>query len=389
MKLKVKLILRTEKLFFIITLYYFFNNIKIKKENNNDYIYQRYINYCKKLKRINILPNNSKIFPYLSICLVVYNMEKYIKRALLSILNQSFKNFEIIIINDFSNDKTNQIINNFHLKESQIKIFNHQQNLGIFASRVDAIINSRGEYIIFLDPDDLFLNPYLFQKLYNFNMKYNLDIIEFTVYYEDEDKNNLYLPNDHRSNHYHNFTNDIIYQPELSNILFYDPESKNLSFVYCRNIWNKMIKKNIFLKTINFIGKEYYKNKYFNFAEDTAMNILNFQFSSNYSNIYLPGYMYNIRINSASRGDFLNITLINDNIFLYLSLLFKYIKYFSKNINILIYEMVFIKNYISNFKGFNYTYFMLESKSFFKMILDDKNFSLDSKMKINNFSLFY
>ena len=251
------------------------------------------------------------------------------------------------------------------------------------------MLNSNGKYIIFLDPDDLFLDPNLFQKLYIFNLKYNLDIIEFTVYNEDEDKNNLFFPNDHRLNHFHNFSDEIIYQPDLSNILFYEPKTRNISYVYCRNIWNKIVKKDILLKTINFIGKEYYKSKYFIFAEDTIMNILNFQFSSNYSNIYLPGYMYNIRINSASRGDFLNITLINNNIFLYLSLLFKYIKYFSTNINILIYEMIFIKNYISNFKGYNYTYFMLESKSFFKMILDDKNFSLDSKMKIYNFSLFY
>ena len=49
-------------------------------------------------------------------------MEKYIERALLSILNQSFKDFEIIIINDFSKDRTMNIINNFHLNESQIKI---------------------------------------------------------------------------------------------------------------------------------------------------------------------------------------------------------------------------------------------------------------------------
>ena len=316
-------------------------------------------------------------------------MEKYIERALLSILNQSFKDYEIIIINDFSKDKTNNIIQKFQLKESNIKIYYHHKNLGTFASRVDAVLNSNGKYIIFLDPDDLFLNQNLFQQLYAFNLKYNLDIIEFTVYNENEDENNLYYSNDHRINHYHNFSDVIIYQPELSNILFYEPKTKNISYVYCRNIWNKIIKKNILLKTIDFIGKEYCKNKYFIFAEDTIMNILNFQFSSNYSNIYLPGYMYNIRINSASHGDFINITLINNNIFLYLSLFFKYIKYFSKNINILLYEMVFIKNYISNFKGFNYTYFSLKSKSFFKMILNDKNLSLDTKILVNNFSFYY
>ena len=386
---KIKWILRTEKIFFILIWYYLFKNVNIKMLNNKDYLYKKYIYFCKKSRRFNIIENKSIISPYLSICLVVYNMEKYIERALLSILNQSFKDYEIIIINDFSNDKTNNIINNFQMKESKIKIYYHHKNLGTFASRVDAVLKSSGKYIIFLDPDDLFLNPNLFKRLYAFNLKYNLDIIEFTVYNENEDRNNLYYPEDHRINHYHNFSDEIIYQPELSNILFYDPKTGNISYVYCRNIWNKIIKKNILLKTFDFIGKEYYKSKYFIFAEDTIMNILNFQFSSNYSNIYLPGYMYNIRINSASHGDFINISLINDNAFLYLSLFFKYIKYFSKTINILLYEMIFIKNYLSNFKGFNHTYFDLKSKSFFKMILDDKNLSLNSKFLINNFSFYY
>ena len=60
--------------------------------------------------------------PYISICLPVYNMEKYIERALLSIINQSFQDFEIIIVNDNSNDKTENIIKNLHFKENRLKI---------------------------------------------------------------------------------------------------------------------------------------------------------------------------------------------------------------------------------------------------------------------------
>ena len=176
-----------------------------------------------------------------------------------------------------------------------IKIINHSSNLGIYISRIEGILNSNGIYIIFIDSDDLFLNPFLFQKLYEFNSEYNLDIIEFIVLHQEEGKNNLFFPNSHILNHFHNFTEKIIYQPELSNILFYVPGTLNHSEVICRSIWNKLIRKEIILKTIKFIGDNNNKCINFNYGEDTIMNVVNFQFANNYTNLNLPGYMYNIK----------------------------------------------------------------------------------------------
>ncbi len=56
--------------------------------------------------------------------------------------------------------------------------------MGIYISRIEGILNSNGIYIIFIDSDDPFLNPFLFQKLYEFNSEYNLDIIEFIVLHQ-------------------------------------------------------------------------------------------------------------------------------------------------------------------------------------------------------------
>lgn len=117
------------------------------------------------------------------------------------------------------------------------------------------------------------------------------------------------------------------------------------------------------------------------------MNILCFQFASNYSNIYLPGYLYLVRNHSITHGNSLNVTLINNNIFLYFKLFYKYIKHFSKSINILFYEMELIKNYLNSFEGFNNTKFLYDSYSFLEMILNDKNLSLYSKILIKNFNL--
>ena len=110
--------------------------------------YKKYIKKCRQKEfinePINIIPDNI----FLSICLPVYNMEKYIESSLLSIINQSFKYFEIIVVNDNSNDNTQNIIRNIQNKDKRIKSVNHSKNLGVFHSRADAILNAAGKYIL-------------------------------------------------------------------------------------------------------------------------------------------------------------------------------------------------------------------------------------------------
>ena len=152
----------------------------------NDYLlflkpFEKYVNACKSSRKFGRKNTFSKI-PYISICLAALNMRLYIKQNLLSILNQSFQNFEIIIINDFSIDETERIIRDLQLTDSRIKLVNHFKNLGVYHSRIEAILNASGEYILLMDPDDMYLNQNLFQEIYNYNLKNNLDIIEFSVF---------------------------------------------------------------------------------------------------------------------------------------------------------------------------------------------------------------
>jgi len=259
----------------------------------------------------------------------------------------------------------------------KIKIIEHEQNLGIYASRVDGVLSSNGKYILYVDPDDAILNPDLFQKIFDFNYIYNLDMIEFIVFYEEEGKNDLYIPKEHRLNHLHKFSEKIIYQPKLSNLLFFEPIERNYSDIICRPIWNKIIKKKILLKTINFLGKDIYKNKYFNFAEDTIINIINFQFAKNYSNVDVPGYLYNIRKKSITHGD-LGINhdiMISNNFFLYLKLFYKYVKFFNKDRNYLFYEINQFQFYLLQLKKFNIAQYIIDLKNFLNDILNDGKIS--------------
>ena len=289
---------------FLIQFLYIIYDIYIPKKywkqvDTTQYI--QYIEDCKAHKKYNrtkIISNN----PYLTVCIPAFNMEKYIERAILSILNQSMQDFEIIVIDDNSNDHTYNILKSLQLEEERIKIIKHEESKGTYYSRVEAILKSKGKFIILLDPDDMFLNPELFEKLYNYNQIYNLDIIEFMVYNQFEGRRNIIYDITHYRNHNHNFSKNIIYQPELANILYKSPVNQRPSRTICRNIWNKMFRKKVFLDMNKYIGYDYF-NQYVIRADDMLMNLVTHQFANNYSNLLEPGYMYNLRVISLSRGN--------------------------------------------------------------------------------------
>ena len=362
-------------LYILFSIYFNYKkrNNELSKSKNELEIYKKYIDNCNNLKIITTQSKEKKDSPFLSICIPTYNIEKYIEKALISIINQSFQDYEIILIDDFSFDKTKSIIKNQQIKNNKIRIIEHNKNLGIYRSRIDGFLNSKGKYILYLDPDDLILNPNLFQILFDQFLKDNLDIIEFTVYHQNEITKEIFFPKDHLLNHYHKFKNTIINQPELSNILFYKPRTKRYSMVICRTIWNKIVKAEVLKKSFYFIGEEYYK-EYLILAEDTIMNIINFQFASNYSNIYLPGYMYNLRKISISHGDQgINHEIIQSlNIFYYFKIFYRYIKVFNKNRNYLFYDMKEFNNYLLKFKVYNNTKIKDNINIFFFEILKDK-----------------
>ena len=370
-------------IFLLIIIYTFsFNIIFIK--------YKNYIIECNQLKKFNNTNKNNNTKPYISICLPVYNMEKYIERALLSIINQSFQNFEIIIINDNSKDNTINIIKRMKLEDNRIKIINHNENKGVYSSRVEAVLNAKGEYILLMDPDDMLLNQKLFEELFNYNLKSNLDIIEFSVYHQIEKKKTIYFPNKNELNHYHHFDKNIIYQPQLSNIIFYNPKTKKYSDIICRTVWNKLIKKNILLKSINYIEKEFH-NKYLITADDTPINIMNFQFANNYSNIFLPGYLYLIRKNSMSNGKNgkKHDIIVSINYLLYYKFFFRFIKEFKKDLNYLYYDLKVSSFYLLNLKKLKVVEYIPIAINLFICIFNEKNISKEFKDYIKKIILYF
>ena len=89
-----------------------------------------------------------------SVIVPVYNVEKYIKKCVESLINQEYRNFEIILINDGSVDNSGMIIDEMSLRDDRIKVI-HQKNQGVSAARNVGISFSKGEYITFVDGDEI------------------------------------------------------------------------------------------------------------------------------------------------------------------------------------------------------------------------------------------
>lgn len=89
-----------------------------------------------------------------SVITPAYNCEKYIKECMDSVIEQTYQNWEMIIVNDKSTDNTKKIIEEYIKKEPRIKLYNQQVNSGAAAARNKAIAISKGRFIAFLDSDD-------------------------------------------------------------------------------------------------------------------------------------------------------------------------------------------------------------------------------------------
>lgn len=107
----------------------------------------------------------------ITIIIPVYNGEKYLNKCLDSIINQTYKNLEIIIVNDGSTDNTKKICDEYIKKDNRIKVIN-KKNEGVSAARNDGIEASAGKYISFVDADD-FIEKEFAEKMLDILIKYD------------------------------------------------------------------------------------------------------------------------------------------------------------------------------------------------------------------------
>ena len=119
------------------------------------------------------------VLPLVTIGIPVYNVEPYIEKCLLSALNQTYHNIEILVVDDLGSDNSMKIVHNIqkeHARGSKIRIYTQPQNGGSGEARNTAIKNAKGKYLYFLDSDD-YIEPNTIELMVEYAEKYNTDVV--------------------------------------------------------------------------------------------------------------------------------------------------------------------------------------------------------------------
>lgn len=180
--------------------------------------------------------------PLISVIIPVYNVEKYLKQCLDSLINQTLKNIEIICVDDGSTDKSLNILKEYAKKDKRITIL-MQQNLHAGIARNNGLKIANGNYIIFLDSDDFFKQDML-ENMYKSAIKYHSEITICGFYKYD--------------NKTHKVIKKVKTDEELVKRLSFNPSTlKNRALNFTNPApWNKLFSKEFFIKN-NLLFDDY------------------------------------------------------------------------------------------------------------------------------------
>jgi glycosyltransferase involved in cell wall biosynthesis len=251
------------------------------KKRNDQLTYKEFIKICQNEKFIDLNVQNDNNNPLISIIVSSYNKGDLVFKTVRSIQNQSLKNIEIIIVDDCSTDNSYIKYKNLLETDPRIRIFYHQKNMGLWRTRLNGFLYSRGKFILFYEADDFYEDNYVLEDFYFLMNKYNLDSLKmiFRII-------NSYNYIDYSRIPFHVKGNSkIVYGTQ--NI-----ENKNNEvFDGWGNIWNRIIRRNIFTKSLNFLN-ERVLNLYLNRHDDYFINKIINKASFSFLVVERVGYVY-------------------------------------------------------------------------------------------------
>ncbi|TDS18648.1 glycosyltransferase involved in cell wall biosynthesis [Maribacter caenipelagi] len=131
----------------------------------------------------------------ISIIVPVYNVESYLEKCFNSVLSQKFTKWEMIVVNDCSPDNSQNIIDEYALKDSRIISIINEQNKGLGGARNIGLKYCKGQYIMFLDSDDFISDNSVLEQLYSQGLAYDLDVLDSRYNMLENDSVKAILPN--------------------------------------------------------------------------------------------------------------------------------------------------------------------------------------------------
>ena len=189
-----------------------------------------------------------------SIIVPVYNVEKYLDKCLNSLVNQTLKDIEIIVVNDGSPDNSSKIIEKYKTKYSNIKVLN-QDNQGLSDARNNALHLVKSDYIMYVDSDD-YINEDMVEKMYSVSINEDSDVVICGNNVVDENYSILSS----------SFPNNRTYKNSIEKIIFGN---------MC--VWNKLYKKDLIVKNkFKFRSRVWYEDIDFSFKVCTSAKKISF-----------------------------------------------------------------------------------------------------------------
>ena len=215
--------------------------------------------------------------PLISVIVPIYQVEKYLEQCLDSILNQTYRQLEIILVDDGSPDHCGEICDRYASQDARIKVI-HQPNAGLSAARNAGMDIAKGEYISFIDSDD-YIDSHFYEKMEQGFQDYPEAPIIACLAYRDEE--GFITPHTHKN------TN----QPEFHSTLTFceDCILGKMSVV----VWNKLFRSGL-LKTIRFRVGQIFENPLFMHDLSPILKIYPGEV------VTIPHYLYYYRIRQGS-----------------------------------------------------------------------------------------
>lgn len=212
----------------------------------------------------------------LSIIVPVYNSENYLEKCVGSILNQTFREFELILVDDASTDTSGKICDQLVARDERVTVVHHETNKGLSLSREEGLKISKGEWISFVDNDD-FLSPYMYEHLMKHSNKGDMICIRGEDKRSDEIDNAQFAIKG---------VDAMIWDgPKACEVIY----AKELDLGFIEPVWGKIIKKSL-LKQVLLEVASYREKLHWVFMEDVLYTPLLFFYAKQV--VYFDELMY-------------------------------------------------------------------------------------------------
>lgn len=244
--------------------------------------------------------------PLVTVIVPVYNVGKILERCLDSILKQSYKHIELLIIDDASTNETDQKIELKYLNsDDRVKVIRHDHNQGLFQARITGIENASGKYVLFVDADD-YLSFDWIRGLLKKALNTDSDIVvgEWCFSFPDDAKTYLNL-DPFRIEDYD------LKQPEIIDTFL----QQKCSCFSWHAVWNKLYSKNLWIKCLPDFKEYSQKHGKMGMWEDFAFSINLFLHASHLTNVhdyYYYYYKHDDAMTASNRTKKFGQTYLND-----------------------------------------------------------------------------